>query len=70
MISFLIYISIQIILGFSLIAELLASSWNVAFKSLKYTGKLIFNLKPRFHKLFPDFSLKPGLKKWNLGLSN
>ena len=58
MFSFLIYILIQIILGFSLIAELLATSWNVAFKSLKYTSKLTFNLKPRFHKRIPRFQFE------------
>ena len=42
MLSFLIYMLIQIILGFSFLAGLLASSWNVLFKSLKYTSKLIF----------------------------
>ena len=58
MLSFLIYILIQIILGFWFLAELLASSWNVAFKSLKYTSKLIFNLKHGFHKLIPRFQFE------------
>ena len=69
MLSFLIYILIQIILGFWFLAELLASSWNVAYKSLKYTSKLFSTWNMGFINLFLDFNLKPEFKKWNPGLS-
>ena len=67
MLGFLIYMLIQIILGFSFLAELLASSWNVTFKFLKYTSIW----KP-FGTVIPqteDSAAKLGFQPLNLNFS-
>ena len=70
MFNFSIYVFMQVLLGFGIIAELLASSWNVECKSLNYTSKLISTGNTGFINLTPDFSLKPGFNSWNLDLNN